>query len=784
MTRTLAWSVAGLAACGLVLMGFAGLFPLFSAPVAYLLPLLVLIVIPGAVSALVVTWTLPSARIYCATFGVTAAAMVCTGIALELQGRASGRSGVLIEQKIAHQSTLRFMEPMFADFPSKIRYDRLTRDRVVPDCQSSCLRISGWHWQRLPVEEQPGILLLKMGVLPVTARDTRLRLTVSKLDLGKRVLVEASLYEGRDLRASLSARLPSAQRAPESGVPAFVHYLLRSPLVQWVLPRPAESESEAVLERFLAAAIRLEDPVRSSALAVHARTVTEKTAGFDAGRSDPEWGLKAPDERCTSLLKIEPSVIGDSEKAITFRASPRPGPHLRLSSATSFMCVGDAIYAVGFRAGLRDDEIGFDRYALVGTHMATLKLAVPMGGLWSDYLLAPHQMIERDGTLSFGLRKVSGSGRAAVPSWEGHLEVRIPEALRQASADELTAIQNGSLQPADHTVVHIVAKGREDPDMNASIVGAPRVPVTQPSASAREAAAAAALAAANEAADAAAAAARAEVAPVPVETECTQWAARLPKDYVVYAAGGEGGRKLDFTIDKSNKPALGFDVTIHLPDRNVVLVLGTYAPAIWRVKWSKESRVVGVWVSGYHTPQITGLDPAIPLLLSSYEGRGTCSHFYATSDDQRPMSEAVSALLNRGIDRMVLANDGRVAMGRTEMTPYYDSFNARSFEDFQDKSLPLAGDKGIEQLLRSGHLRRAKTRDYELWRSATQAGQTARAPMRMGDAEELFRAYVVQKPMVIPADLYGAHSVTLIVPRGVERPTGHPGHSTILDMND
>jgi hypothetical protein len=37
--------------------------------------------------------------------------------------------------------------------------------------------------------------------------------------------------------------------------------------------------------------------------------------------------------------------------------------------------------------------------------------------------------------------------------------------------------------------------------------------------------------------------------------------------------------------------------------------------------------------------------------------------------------------------------------------------------------------------------------------------------------------------MIFPADLYGAHSVTVIVPRGVPRPTGNPGHSRILDMN-
>jgi len=47
----------------------------------------------------------------------------------------------------------------------------------------------------------------------------------------------------------------------------------------------------------------------------------------------------------------------------------------------------------------------------------------------------------------------------------------------------------------------------------------------------------------------------------------------------------------------------------------------------------------------------------------------------------------------------------------------------------------------------------------------------------------LGRHYVVLQPMSFPADLYGANSVTFIVPKGVERPKGNPGHSAVHDMN-
>lgn len=39
--------------------------------------------------------------------------------------------------------------------------------------------------------------------------------------------------------------------------------------------------------------------------------------------------------------------------------------------------------------------------------------------------------------------------------------------------------------------------------------------------------------------------------------------------------------------------------------------------------------------------------------------------------------------------------------------------------------------------------------------------------------------YIVQKPMRFPAGLYGAHSVTFLVPRGISTPAGDPGHSCV-----
>lgn len=44
-------------------------------------------------------------------------------------------------------------------------------------------------------------------------------------------------------------------------------------------------------------------------------------------------------------------------------------------------------------------------------------------------------------------------------------------------------------------------------------------------------------------------------------------------------------------------------------------------------------------------------------------------------------------------------------------------------------------------------------------------------------------AYVVRRAMTYPSGLYGAHAVTFVVPKGVPRPRGEPGHSAVYDFN-
>jgi hypothetical protein len=95
------------------------------------------------------------------------------------------------------------------------------------------------------------------------------------------------------------------------------------------------------------------------------------------------------------------------------------------------------------------------------------------------------------------------------------------------------------------------------------------------------------------------------------------------------------------------------------------------------------------------------------------------------------------------------------------------------------KSVSAGAASPLDEAVEKGFLREASWADVDAWRAAVAAGSKPK-PVRSGWP---FRSYVVLKSFVLPSGLYGAHSAQFYVPKGVPRPTGNPGHSTVLDFN-
>jgi hypothetical protein len=265
---------------------------------------------------------------------------------------------------------------------------------------------------------------------------------------------------------------------------------------------------------------------------------------------------------------------------------------------------------------------------------------------------------------------------------------------------------------------------------------------------------------------------------------------KLPADVAVFAAGAYAGRELPFQIDQSGSQATQIDVAVNSPNRPVVLMLGAYDPTVWNIGWTPGTRILAVLASGYHRQAVAGLQSATPQLVSTHDNKGPCGNFYI-GDNNSGLNPLARKLFGKPVDLVFPAAGGKVVVGDAwRPTLKLVTSPETPPESFRDHSAPMAGPAGLQDALRKGLIRAARSTDAAAWKEALDKNRPARdeppvAGKRPVSAPEhqLHGAYVVLKAFQFPAGLYGAHSAVFYVPKGVPRPTGQPGHSTVYDFN-
>lgn len=70
--------------------------------------------------------------------------------------------------------------------------------------------------------------------------------------------------------------------------------------------------------------------------------------------------------------------------------------------------------------------------------------------------------------------------------------------------------------------------------------------------------------------------------------------------------------------------AAGIDAAANGLGNPVVFVLGSYASAVWDIKWAADARIIAVFASGNHRQAIARLDKSVPRLISTYDSAGWC----------------------------------------------------------------------------------------------------------------------------------------------------------------
>lgn len=276
----------------------------------------------------------------------------------------------------------------------------------------------------------------------------------------------------------------------------------------------------------------------------------------------------------------------------------------------------------------------------------------------------------------------------------------------------------------------------------------------------------------------------------PGSASCRFAGLALPANVKIYAAGGYRGAPQTFQIDQSGNEATRMDVAVNQPSAPVVLMLGSYEPTVWNVGWSPGTRILAVLVSGYHRQVVNGLPASVPRIVSTHDHHGACPSFSLSSGRTASLNPAAREVFGRNVDMVFPAHDGKVLVNEAGIAAdrWLTDRSARPVESFRLIDMPLAGEAGLLEAMRQGYLREATPADAHAWQAAAQAARgTVDAPPVYGGERptpiSLYHAYVVLKPFTLPAGLYGAHSATFFVPKGVPRPQGTLGHSTLYDFN-
>jgi hypothetical protein len=276
-----------------------------------------------------------------------------------------------------------------------------------------------------------------------------------------------------------------------------------------------------------------------------------------------------------------------------------------------------------------------------------------------------------------------------------------------------------------------------------------------------------------------------QAAPIVVDS-CSRFVDSLPSDFVLLAGGGYHGRDLDFVIDQSGHSASTMDVIVHHPNRPVVLALGAYEPTIWNIRRTPSTRIAAVWISGYHQQEVVGLTSQTPVLNSSYEKPLSCGYFYLVGNNASGVDAKLRKVFGRSADTYYFAENGKLPMGDIQLPENTIQDEPANLARFRVPSTPQAKQAGIDQLISEGKLRQARPEDMRAWEESV---RSALGPSAMNvehieikNSYGVSRTYIVQGSMSYPAGLYGAHSVGFIIPYGVPRPTGNPGHSFVYDF--
>jgi hypothetical protein len=258
----------------------------------------------------------------------------------------------------------------------------------------------------------------------------------------------------------------------------------------------------------------------------------------------------------------------------------------------------------------------------------------------------------------------------------------------------------------------------------------------------------------------------------------------LPKAFEYDAVGVYQGTRTDF---KPDPPFAGMefvgaiDVKVTATKRPVVLLLSSYAPAVWKIKAAAGVEIAGIAYSGYGPAIVQGdLPPAGKIIeLTPQSKCGAIKFAYAYDGDGfRKLQSLAVAVAGARLSTFQGRNDNGSFVVGPGARHLGDLGAARAELQNVDKS--DTRNAKLQSLIDQGAVRLATGDELFAWVNA----DPELAPYGLVRKPNFARpAYMILKPFAFPEGMTGADGATFILPKGMPKPSGDAGHNVVLKMD-
>lgn len=263
---------------------------------------------------------------------------------------------------------------------------------------------------------------------------------------------------------------------------------------------------------------------------------------------------------------------------------------------------------------------------------------------------------------------------------------------------------------------------------------------------------------------------------------------KLPGNFSVLAVGSSQGTiPVAAQLDETGHKTTQANVVVNQPGSSVVLVLSAYNPVVWHIGRTKDTKIVGVIVGGYHGQAVTGIDKSVPCKISTSMKKGEFPYFYAYEAGKKllRMNDSIKNLVGREIDHFEFKpTNGVFCLGDLPKESEIIYSEDRKLAELIPEKRVLAGGEALNQLITDKKIRLATKEEIEAWIDvASEKYKRFNPELRVSTYMRVGWTYMVLDKFTLPKGMSGANSRSFIIPLDMPFPSGPLEHNDFYLMD-